>query len=184
MKKLVLVLLLIPLVSFGQDDVTVLAVKNETSFRSTTNIERELVLSDEKTTIKTPLTADLSNYTHLLLVDVNITTGESGWKKFSKYAYPDLRNQAFVKAKDMLAYSIFEVINPIEFDKKRFRKEPLYLKSIKKESYLYMYINQSQGRGDDINTTFIIRDWKNKQIYNATHINTGLNEILAPLIDY
>ena len=29
-----------------------------------------------------------------------------------------------------------------------------------------------------------VRDWKNKLIYSATHINTGLNEILAPLIDY
>ena len=72
MKKLVLVLLLIPLVSFGQDEVTVF--KDETSFSSSTNIENELVLSDEKTTIKTPLTADLSNYTHLLLVDVNLHT--------------------------------------------------------------------------------------------------------------
>ena len=72
MKKLVLVLLLIPLVSFGQDEVTV--IQSKTSVSSTTNIENELVLSDEKTTIKTPLTADLSNYTHILIVDVNITS--------------------------------------------------------------------------------------------------------------
>ena len=39
-----------------------------------------------------------------------------------------------------------------------------------------LYLRQGKGRGDDINTTFIIRDWKNKIIYNATHINTGLNE--------
>ena len=61
MKKLVLVLLLIPLVSFGQDEVTV--IQSKTSISSSTNVENELVLSDEKTTIKTPLTADLSNYT-------------------------------------------------------------------------------------------------------------------------
>ena len=65
MKKLILLLLFIPLVSIGQDDVTVVAVKSETKIN--TNIENELVLSDEKTTIKTPLTADLSNYTHLLV---------------------------------------------------------------------------------------------------------------------
>tara|TARA_R110002153_G_scaffold272705_1_gene441818 strand:+ start:490 stop:1041 length:552 start_codon:yes stop_codon:yes gene_type:complete len=183
MKKLIILLLFIPLVSIGQDDVTVVAVKSETKIN--TNIENELVLSDEKTTIKTPLTAVLSNYTHLLLVDVNLSTGFSSYK-FSKYGYDTaFKNRyGFVKVNDMLAYSIFEVVNPIVFNKKRFRKEPLYLKSIKKESYLYMYVNQSQGRGDDVNTTFIIRDWKNKQIYNATHINTGLNEILAPLIDY
>ena len=73
--------------------------------------------------------------------------------------------------------------NPYEFDKKRFKKEPNYLKQLKKNLFIFIY-SQSKVRGDDINTTFIIRDWKNKQIYNATHINTGLNEILAPLIDY
>ena len=67
MKKLILLLLFIPLVSFGQDDVTVVAVKSETKIN--TNIENELVLSDEKTTIKTPFTTDLSNYTHLLIAD-------------------------------------------------------------------------------------------------------------------
>ena len=184
MKKLIILLLFIPLVSLGQEEVTV--VQSKTNISSETNIENELVLSDEKTTIKTPLTADLSNYTHLLLVDVNLSTGLSYGSKFSKYGYDtNFKNRyGFLRVKDMLASSIFEVINPIDFDKKRFKKEPLYLKSIKKETYLYMYINQSQGRGDDINTTFIIRDWKNKIIYNATHINTGLNEILAPLIDY
>ena len=91
---------------------------------------------------------------------------------------------AYEPVKNLLEMGVFEIVNPYVFDSKRFKKEPLYLKSIKKESYLYLYLIQSQGKGDDINTTFIIRDWKNKQIYNATHINTGLNEILAPLIDY
>ena len=105
--------------------------------------------------------------------------------KFSKNQWLRHQNKyGFLIAKEILAYTPFEIINPIEFDKNKYKKTPMYLKSIKKESYLYMYISQSQGRGDDINTTFIIRDWKNKQIYNATHINTGLNEILAPLIDY
>jgi len=49
---------------------------------------------------------------------------------------------------------------------------------------LYLYLTQNVGRGDDINTSIVVRDWKNKLIYSATHINTGLNEVLAPLIDY
>ena len=174
MKKLLLILLFIPLVSFGQDDVTVVAVKSETKIN--TNIENELVLSDEKTTIKTPLTADLGNYTHLLIVD---------------YTYPSFRNIVFDSSKQgneslkqTLSLSVFEIMNPFEVDKKRAKKEPNFLKTIKNESYLYLYIRQGKGRGDDVNTTIIVRDWKNKQIYSATHINTGLNEILAPLIDY
>ena len=59
MKNLLLLLLFIPLVSFGQDK---LIIQSKTNVSSSTNIENELVLSDEKTTIKTPLTADLSNY--------------------------------------------------------------------------------------------------------------------------
>ena len=188
MKKLILVLLFIPLVSFGQDEVTV--VQSKTSISSETNIENELVLSDEKTTIKTPLTADLSNYTHLLLVNVKVKILLKGYT-FSdtftdnRYVSPKWRNElAYKPVEDLLEMGAFEIVNPYEFDSKRFKNNPLYLKSIKKESYLYLYLIQSQGRGDDINSTFIIRNWKNKIIYNSTHINTGLNEVLAPLIDY
>jgi hypothetical protein len=80
--------------------------------------------------------------------------------------------------------SVLEIINPYEFDRRRFKKDRNYLKEIKKETYLYLYLTQNVGRGDDINTSIVVRDWKNKLIYSATHINTGLNEVLAPLIDY
>ena len=184
MKKLLLLLLFIPLVSFGQDK---LIIQSKTNVSTSTNIENELVLSDLKTTIKTPLTADLSVYTHILLVDVNMLTpggvlsktiprGKIGHNWVNVYGYQPVQQ--------LLSLSFFEIINPYEFDKRKFKKNHNYLKTIKKESYLYLYLIQSKGRGDDINTTFIVRDWKNKQIYNATHINTGLNEILAPLIDY
>ena len=188
MKKLILLLLFVPLVGFGQEEVTV--VQSKTNISSETNIENELVLSDEKTTIKTHLTADLSNYTHLLLVKVNLKINDNSG--FSSYNFTDelfhnkfwMNKLSYELVKNLLEMGVFEIVNPYVFDRKRFKKEPLYLKSIKKESYLYLYLIQSQGKGDDINTTFIIRDWKNKQIYNSTHINTGLNEILAPLIDY
>ena len=175
MKKLILLLLFIPLLSFGQDEVTV--IQSKTSVSSSTNIENELVLSDEKTTIKTPFTTDLSNYTHLLIADAS---SHLIIKSLNSYYNSSLHREI----KEVLGLSIFNIMNPYEVDKKRFRKEPTFLKTIKNESYLYLYLRQSKGRGDDINTTFIIRDWKNKIIYNATHINTGLNEILAPLIDY
>ena len=181
MKKIILLLLFIPLVSIGQDDVTVVAVKSETKIN--TNIENELVLSDEKTTIKTPLTADLSNYTHLLIVDASshrLPTSNS--KAGIGLALYNSRFHREIEG--FLGLSIFTIMNPFQVDKRRFKKEPTFLKTIKEESYLYLYINEVKGKGDDINTTIIIRDWKNKLIYNATHINTGLNEILAPLIDY
>ena len=186
MKKLILLLLFIPLISFGQDK---LIIQSKTNVSSSTNIENELVLSDLKTTIKTPLTADLSVYTHILLVDVNIYSFQGYLTQNARYGSGKIamnwRNlYGYQPIQQLLSLSFFEIINPFEFDKKRFKKNNNYLKTIKKESYLYLYLAQSKGRGDDINTTIIVRDWKNKQIYNATHINTGLNEVLAPLIDY
>lgn len=176
MKKLILLLLFIPLVSIGQEEVTV--IQSKTNISSSTNVENELVLSDEKTTIKTPLTADLSNYTHVLIVNSTLVAWGTWGNRFS------MDREVTKKLENLLSLTVFEIMNPYEVNKKRAKKEPNFLRTIKNESYLYLYVKQGKGRGDDVNTTFIIRDWKNKQIYNATHINTGLNEILAPLIDY
>ena len=154
MKKIILLLLFIPLVSIGQDDVTVVAVKSETKIN--TNIENELVLSDEKTTIKTPLTADLSNYTHLLIVDFTLASLNN------KYFYM-YKSQA-EKLENLLSLTIFEIMNPYEVKKSRAKKEPNFLKTVKDESYLYLYVRQGKGRGDDVNTSIIVRDWKNKII--------------------
>ena len=66
MKKLLLLLLFIPLVSFGQDEVTV--IQSKTNISSSTNVENELVLSEKSINIKTPFTADLSKYTHFTLM--------------------------------------------------------------------------------------------------------------------
>ena len=183
MKKVLLVLLIIPLMTFGQDDITV--VQSKTSISNKTNIENELVLSSEKTTIKTPLTADLSNYTHLALVKINThITGYSRIVFSEQFNNKTSNTKGCVPVGKLLSMSVLEIINPYEFDRRRFKKDRNYLKEIKKETYLYLYLTQNVGRGDDINTSIVVRDWKNKLIYSATHINTGLNEVLAPLIDY
>ena len=179
MKKIILLLLFIPLVSFGQDEVTVVAVKSETNIKN----QRALVLSDEKTTIKTPLTADLSNYTHLLIIDATLDANFRS-SHMCNWDNPGMCKQTSKHLKKLLSLTAFEIMNPYEIDNRRAKKESNFLRTIKNESYLYLNFVDEEGRGDDINTTFIIRDWKNKIIYNATHINTGLNEILAPLIDY
>ena len=170
MKKLLYLLLIIPLVSFGQEQTQATVIKQSTTNSSYTNVENDLVLSEKSINIKTPFTADLSKYTHILLVDC-LPLGYS-----PKWSYKDV--------KEILSLTVFEIMNPYEVDKKRFKKEPNFLKTIKNESYLYLSISHNRGRGDDTNTTLIIRDWKNKIIYNATHINYGDNEVFAPLIDY
>jgi len=175
MKKYLLLLLFIPFASFSQENITV--VQNKTSVNSSTNVENELVLSNENSTIKTPLTADLSNYTHLLIVDSTL-----GWgNPINRFG---MDKQEAKNLENLLSLTVFEIMNPYEVKKSRAKKEPNFLKTLKDESYLYLYVRQGKGRGDDVNTSIIVRDWKNKIIYSASHINTGLNEILSPLIDY
>ena len=177
MKKLLLILLF-PLLSFSQDDNVI--VENSTIVSSVTKI-----LSDKKSTIKTPLTVDLANYTDLLLVDIKLADYRNGITYFNKpYILKFISSAFFEPIENLLSSSILNVQNPYKVSKKKFRKNKLFLNKLKDKSYLYLYLNQSPGRGDDVNTTIVIRDWKNKQIYNAVHINTGLNEILSPLIDY
>ena len=145
MKKLLLLLLFIPLMSFGQDNITV--VQSKTSVSSKTNIENELVLSNEKTTIKTPLIADLSNYTHLLIVDFTLASHNN--------TYFGMHKPQAEKLENLLSLTIFEIMNPYEVNKKRAKKEPNFLKTIKNESYLHLYVRQGKGRGDDINTSIV-----------------------------
>ena len=198
MKQLIILLLFIPLVSFGQERVNEydiyttrntekqekIVVQSKTNVSNKTIVPRELILSEQKTTIKTPLTVDLSNYTHLLLVIVDTYRINEYLTSSTQLGFKDQNRIAYKPVENILKLGIFEVINPIEYDRKRFKKEPDYLRTIKKDSYLYLYGIQTKGRGDDVNSTIIVRDSKNKIIYNANHINTGLNEILEPLIDH
>ena len=154
MKKLLLLLLFIPLMSFGQD------------------VNLNVNKKNEKTSIKTPLTADLSNYTHLLLIKSIIINNDG------------IQSDEPNIIENLLSLSVFEIMSPLRVSYRKWKKSSTFLKTMKNESYLYIYIHQAINPGLDVNTTFIIRDWKNKTIYNATYLNTGLNEILAPLIDF
>ena len=92
MKKLIL-LLFIPLVSFGQ---------NQKTYVSSVSVdENELALSEQSSNIKTPLNADLSNYTHLLLVKVDLLEGF--------YSSGD-----YNKIESILNLTAFEIMNPCE----------------------------------------------------------------------
>jgi hypothetical protein len=138
----------------------------------TTNITRRpLVLSPEKTDIKTPIEVDLNNYTHLALVDINSLNRRSK-SIYNLYA-------------DRLLSSPLTIVNPIVVDKRRWKKSPLFLKNEKNPDWLYLYYTRQGGSGnDDVNTTVIVRDYKNNIIYSASHTNTGIPQILYPLIGF
>ena len=82
-----------------------------------------------------------------------------------------------------LLESEFNVINPYYINPKKSRKEyGFWMETIKSPANLYLYIDQGLGKGNDINTTLTIKSYLGKIIYQSNHINTGLNEILSPLI--
>jgi len=171
-------LLILPFFTFGQDNLTVVGVSSKTT--NTTLVENELVLSESSTIIKTPLNIELENYTHILIIDYTYihkwtnSLGPQSRIQSTKYGNRELS--------DALSLSPFIVLDPYEVKKSKARKDSSFLKNMKDEKFLYLYLKEGYGRGDDINTTFIIRDSKNKTLYHSNHVNVGLNQVLEPLI--
>jgi len=107
--------------------------------------ERELVLKPESKTINVPLEVDLTDYK-------NIVLSVEGWAR--KANEKDIRKA--------LKQSIFTV------DKKDFKKG----KTKMDKETLYFFWNRSAD-GDDRTTTIVVRDYKMKVLYSATHTNVG-----------
>jgi len=68
-------------------------------------------------------------------------------------------------------------------DKKKFKKNPLFLRETKDPNWLYVYYKDAFQGVDYINS-LVIRDSKNKILYSATHTNFTTTEILSPLVDF
>jgi hypothetical protein len=181
MKKLLLLLLFIPLVSFGQTDQWG-ETKVETNVNNVTRVARPLVLSDASTTVRVTL-ADLSSYTDILIVKAVLMNKDSKYNNLCFSCDRAISNKkTYKEIQDVLSMSLFEVKNPHEVKSSRARKEPEFLKTIKETAYLYLYYSESSGRGDDINTIVIVRDFNNKILYAANHINVGIDEALSPIM--
>ena len=182
MKKLILLLLFIPILSLGQDQTTIVGVKSTTKIVN----ERELVLSEASTNVRVPLTADLSNYTEILIVKGVLMNKEFKYNSWAELGggvvNPISNKKTYNEIQDVLSMSLFEVKNPHEVKPSRARKEPEFLKTIKGPTYLYLYYSESSGRGDDINTIVVLRDFNNKVLYAANHINVGIDEALSPIM--
>ena len=141
--------------------------------------ERELVLTEPKTEIRVPLEVDLYNYTHLVLVEINSISGNPkryGGREMSTYNLYE----------DRLSSSPLKIINPVKVSKKKWKKDPLFLRDeVKDPKHVYLYYLRKEGSGnDDITTTVILRDYQNKVIYSSIHYNVGIPEILYPLIGF
>jgi hypothetical protein len=122
------------------------------SVKTNVNItnERDLVLKPESTVIITPLENDLKSYKKIII-------SVEGWASAGNEK--DIRNA--------LKQSIFIV------DKKDYKKGVTKME----EDTIYFFWNRSED-GDDRTTTIVLRDYKMKVLYSATHVNVGRAKML------
>ena len=130
---------------------------------------RAAAMSEPKNDVITPLTVDLYDYTHIAIVGATC----SGNSK-PKGCYNLISNQ--------FKLSALTVINPVDYDKKKFKQNPAYLRTIKNPKWVYVTYKKSIQGVDDIRT-LTIRDSQNKVLYKADTRNIPMTEVVSVLTD-
>ena len=191
MKK-VLFLLMFPVLCFGQN--TQVNTQVNTSTEVNVVNERDLVLSEKSTKVFTEFPENMSMYTDILIVDASLHQEAYKYQHSVDMDFKPIyatmpagtyfKRGTTAKIYNILSSTIFNIQDPYVINKKTAKRNPKFLQEIKKESYLYLYVRQSRGKGDDINTSFMLRDYNRKLIYRATSVNTSLDEILEPLFNF
>ena len=131
------------------------------SFNAIGQVRNQIALLPEKTEIKTPITVDLNNYTHIVSIN-------SLGRNFN-------------------LLSPLKVITPKTYDPKTYKKlcgkrwrcneGDDYLFKIKNPKWLYM-IESTEILENNRKVVLIVKDYQNKIIYHAIHRNTGILERL------
>ena len=113
------------------------------------------------------------------------------YKKIAIVEAPYKRRSWYKFIEKVLISSQFEIINPAnrknKVFKKKFKKNPLFLRNEKNENWLYLYINRSSKiiKGFKYNTSFVtLRDFNNEIIYKSEEVNRTSIEMLDFLISY
>ena len=121
-------------------------------------------MSPSKTETIVPLKVNLKNYTHIAIVGADY-----------KSLYKSIQKE--------LIDSPLTAINPKEYDKKKFRKDRRFLKSIKNPKWVYLYYKKIIQGYDEIRTV-IVRDSQNNIIYHSKTTNISFSENLSPLVNF
>ena len=191
MKKLLL-LLFIPLVSFGQEDVKI-TVKKEKSFSESFNdglkagaavksanaqaskarAAASAAMNESSVNVIVPLKVDVNNYNQIALVGITYAISTSGAKVSGKSQYANFAN--------LFLNSPLTLINPYKLDRKRARKNNRFLREIKDPKTLYVYYDTSMV-GVNSHRMLIVRDYQNKIIYRAKAINIDKAELVDPFV--
>ena len=182
MKKLLFILFVFPLASYGQQaQAQAQAQSTQVTVESTTVNEvdknvgyaalasaaaaKAAAMSESLSEVITPLTVDLYDYTHIALVNVRCSDA-----------------QCYKSVGKALSFSPLTVIFPRKYDKKKYRKDKAYLRTIKNPKWLYVnYIKSIQGVDDVRSLT--IRDSQNKVLYKVKTRNVSSEEVVSVLTD-
>lgn len=157
-------------------------VKKEDSFsdiikasaaRLGADAKRVEAMSEPSTEVKVPIEVDLYNYTHIAIIDATFAS------TYSKYA----DSSSYRKTAETLGNSPLSIINPREYDKKKFKKNKRFLRDIKNPDWIYLYYTESIVGFDEIKS-LVLRDYKNKIIYNVSTINVSQDEIVSPIVNF
>ena len=121
-------------------------------------------MSPSKNETIVPLKVNLKNYSHIAIVGADY-----------KSLYKSIQKE--------LIDSPLTAINPKEYDKKKFRKDRRFLKSIKNPKWVYLYYKKVIQGYDEIRTV-IVRDFQNNIIYHTKTTNISFSENLSPLVNF
>ena len=135
--------------------------------------ERELVLSEKEINILIELPSNIDQYNTIYIVDAYLWNDTYNNSSYAKWTAGYL--------KKILISSSLEVIEPVSYDKQGWKKDPYFLRNIKNDKGIYLYLNQTKGRGDDVNSTLILRNSQKEILFKANFVNAGMNEILDVL---
>ena len=193
MKKLLLLLLIVPMISFGQtQDINVNVTKTPSAVESfneavkagaasdaaraemeKARAARANAMSEPFSKIITPVTVDFYDYTHIALVGATCTMRSKD--KYFKDCYNNISNS--------FKLSPLTVINPVDYNYKMFKKNPAFLRTIKNSKWVYVTYRKSIQGVDDIRS-LTIRNSQNKVLYKIEALNIPMNEVISVLTDF
>ena len=173
MKKLLFILFVFPLASYGQQaQATKVTVKSTTVNPVDYNVgiaARAAAMNESSTEVITPLTVDFYDYTHIALVAATCSGGGKD-------------KDCYNVISDMFKFSPLTIINPRDYNKKRFKKNPAYLRTVKNPKWVYVSYSKSIQGVDDIRS-LTIRDSQNKVLYKVKTRNVSSKEVVSVLTD-
>mgnify|MGYP001599557172 CR=1 FL=1 len=169
MKNLLLILLVVPIVCFGQTQTQ--ATQEDVQ---TVGVKKQTVVLASSTKIITPKTVDFKDYSHLALVTINnLGASTKGWYRIYE---------------ERLSASPLVVLNPFKVDEKKAIYDHNFLKTVENPKYLYLDYYRSNGAESDPTgtriTKIIVRDYKNNILYSVEHTNVAMKETLSPFINF